>query len=49
MTLFGLPLGTAAALAVVGSLPLLAYVLYRIDARGADGHVTVLGHRPSDS
>ncbi len=49
MALFGLPLGTAAALAIVGTLPLLAYVLHRIDAKRAGGHVTVLGYRPSAS
>ncbi|WP_251954608.1 hypothetical protein [Salinibacter ruber] len=49
MTLFGLPLGTATALAVVGTLPLLAYALCRVDAKRGDGYVTILGHRSSAS
>ena len=49
MTVFGLPLGTAAALAVVLGLPLLAYGLSRVDAARGNGHVTIFGHRRSES
>jgi hypothetical protein len=49
MTVLGLPLGTAAALAVVIALPLVAYGLSRVDAARGDGHVTIFGHRGSES
>jgi len=49
MLVFGLPFGTAAALGVVLAFPLLAYGLFRVDAARGGGHVTVLGHRPSES
>ena len=49
MTLFGLPWGTVAALAVVGALPVLSYVLYRIDVARGDGCVTVFGVSSSDT
>jgi hypothetical protein len=45
--LFGLPLGTVLLLGAILALPLAAYGLYRIDRARGDGHVTVLGHRPS--
>jgi len=49
MTLFSLPFGTAVALAVVVALPFLAYGLYCVDARRANGHVTIFGRRRSES
>ena len=49
MTVLGLPLGTAAALGFILAVPLLAYGLYRVDAARGDGHVTVFGHRSSES
>lgn len=45
MTVLGLPIGTATALAVVVALPVLAYGLFRIDVTRGEGYVTVLGHR----
>lgn len=45
MNLFGLPLGTVLALALAIALPLIAYGLYRIDRRRADGYVSVFGVR----
>ena len=49
MTVFGLPFGTAIALAVVGALPLFAYGLSRVDAARGDGRVTIFGHRREES
>jgi hypothetical protein len=49
MTVFGLPLGPAAALGLILAVPLLAYALYRVDESRGDGHVTVFGHRSSES
>lgn len=43
--LFGLPLGSVAALAFVVVLPVVAYGLYRIDQARGDGRVTVFGYR----
>jgi hypothetical protein len=48
MTVFGLPLGSALALAGVVLLPLLTHGLYRIDRARAGGYVTVFGARSSD-
>jgi hypothetical protein len=45
--MFGLPLGTVAALLVVTALPLLAYGLYRIDVTRGDGRPALFG-RSSD-
>lgn len=47
--MLGLPLGAALVLAVIVALPLTAYGLYRIDRGRADGHITVLGYRGSDT
>ncbi len=45
--MLGLPLGTVAALGLMGALPLLAYGLYRVDRERGEGHVTILGRRSS--
>ena len=38
-----LPAGTIIALVVMVAVPVLTYVLYRIDKQRGDGSVTVLG------
>lgn len=43
MSLTILPIETAVALVVMIAVPILSYVLYRIDASRGDGRVTVLG------
>jgi hypothetical protein len=40
-----IPPGTVAALTVMVLIPIATYVLYRIDAKRADGYVSVLGRR----
>jgi len=47
MTLFGLPIGSIVALAAVVVLPLLAYVLYRVDVARNEGLISILGYRDS--
>ncbi|ELY97522.1 hypothetical protein C482_12904 [Natrialba chahannaoensis JCM 10990] len=41
----GLPTGTVLAVAVMALLPVAMYLLYRVDKRRGDGHVTILGRR----
>ncbi|SFC45693.1 hypothetical protein SAMN05444422_108230 [Halobiforma haloterrestris] len=44
-SLGGLPVGTAVAILVMVVVPIVTYLLYRIDHQRGDGRVTVLGKR----
>ncbi|SDJ34407.1 hypothetical protein SAMN04515672_0253 [Natronorubrum texcoconense] len=45
IALSGLPIGTTLAVLVTMLMPVVAYLLYRIDAQRGDGRVTVFGKR----
>lgn len=40
-----IPLGTTLALLFMIVVPIVTYVLYRIDKSRGDGHVTIIGRR----
>ena len=43
--MLGLPTGTALALTIMLIVPVVTYLLYRIDKQRGDGRVTVVGKR----
>ena len=45
VTMIGLPIGTAVAVGIMIIVPILTYILYRIDHQRGEGYVTVLGRR----
>lgn len=43
--MIGLPTGSMLAIGVMILVPILTYLLYRVDTDRGDGHVTVVGKR----
>lgn len=43
--MLGIPVGTTLAIVFMIVVPLVTYLLYRIDKSRGDGHVTVIGRR----
>lgn len=41
--MFGLPIGTALAVSIMIIVPIITYLLYRVDKQRGDGSVTIVG------